>query len=86
MKKLIDLCVRIYKSNGSFESDKYFSQSTVSVNGKMLPLSSVDEHSCEQMSAKEFERFEELQTQIYLGEVRENQMDVDHTKKRRKFE
>jgi len=52
----------------------------------MLPLSSVDEHSCEQMSAKEFERFEELQTQIYLGEVRENQMDVDHAKKRRKFE
>ena len=71
--------------NGSFESNKYFSQSMVSIGNKMVPLSSIDESNCEQMSAKEFEQFEELQTQIYLGEVVIKPMNTDHVKKRPKL-
>lgn len=75
-----------FYGNGSFESDKYFSQSMVSIKGNIVPLSSIDESSCEQMNAKEFEQFEELQTQIYLGEVRKKPMNTDHVKKRPKLE
>jgi len=74
-----------FYGNGSFESNKYFSQSMVSIKGKIVPLSSIDEKSCEQMNANEFERFEELQTQIYLGEVREKRVNRDHERKRLKL-
>lgn len=73
-----------FYGDGSFESDKYFSQSMVSINGKIVPLSSIDESSCEQMNAKEFEQFEELQTQIYLGQKK--RINTDHVKKRQKLE
>lgn len=56
----------------------------VSINGKIVPLSSIDESSCEQMNAKEFEQFEELQTQIYLGQKK--RINTDHVKKRQKLE
>jgi FlaA1/EpsC-like NDP-sugar epimerase len=57
----------------------------VSINGKMIPLSSVDDNSCEQMNTKEFEQYEEFQTQIYLGEIRDKR-STDHVKKRPKLE
>lgn len=72
--------------NGSFESNKYFSQSMVSIRDKVVPLSSIDEKGCEHMNTKEFEQFEELQTQIYIGEVREKRLDVNHVKKRPKLD
>ena len=56
----------------------------VSINGKIVPLSSIDESSCEQMNAKEFEQFEELQTQIYLGQKK--RINTDQVKKRQKLE
>lgn len=51
----------------------------------MIPLSSVDDNSCEQMNTKEFEQYEEFQTQIYLGEIRDKR-STDHVKKRPKLE
>mmetsp|Transcript_69395 Transcript_69395/g.77616 ORF Transcript_69395/g.77616 Transcript_69395/m.77616 type:complete len:352 (-) Transcript_69395:95-1150(-) len=54
--------------NGS-ESDKYFSQNMVGIAGKVVPLSSIDESCIEQMTTQEFEQYERLQTQVYLGEV-----------------
>jgi len=75
---------RVY-GNGSFESNKYFSQSMVGIQGKIVPLSSIDESSTEQMTTEEFEQFEELQTQVYLGEVVERPMNTDHVQKRLKL-
>lgn len=77
-------CLLDYRfyGDGSFESNKFFSQSMVSISGKIVPLSSIDEQSCEQMDAKEFERFEELQTQVYIGLVREKRINTDHVNKR----
>jgi len=72
--------------NGSFESNKYFSQSMVSIKGKVVPLALMHENNCEKMNDVEFDQFEELQTQIYLGEVRETRPYTDHMKKRQKLE
>ena len=58
----------------------------VSMKGEVVPLSAMNEHNCEQMNTKEYERFEELQTQIYLGTVRERRTKTDHTKKKPRFE
>ena len=76
---------RVY-GNGSFESNKYFSQSMVGIQGKVVPLSSIDENCIEKMTTKEFEQYEELQTQVYLGEVVEKKMTTDPVQKRPKLE
>ena len=75
---------RFYGS-GSFESNKFFSQTMVSVKGEVLPLSEIDEHKCEQMNTNEFERFEELQTQIYLGIAKEETSKIQHVDKKAKL-
>ena len=75
---------RVY-GNGSYESDKYFSQNLVGIKGKVVPLSSIDETITEQMTSEEFEEFEELQTQVYLGEVVERPTNADHVQKRPKL-
>eukprot|EP00536_Pseudo-nitzschia_multiseries_P015663 jgi/Psemu1/327990/estExt_fgenesh1_pg.C_9270005 len=75
---------RIY-GNGSYESDKYFSQSMVGIQGRIVPLSSIDESLTEEMTTEEFEQFEELQTQVYLGEVVERARTTDHIHKRPKL-
>lgn len=72
--------------NGSYESNKFFSQTMVSIKGEIVTLSSVDERNCEHMNTKEFERYEELQTQIYLGTVRQQRMNADHVDKRPKVD
>ena len=71
--------------NGSFESNKYFSQSMVSIKGRVVPLSFINENNCKQMNDIEFDQFEELQTQIYLGEIRETKPCIDRIKKRQKL-
>lgn len=76
---------RFYGS-GSYESNKFFSQTMVSVKGEVLPLSEIDEVKCEQMNTKEFERFEELQTQIYLGTAKEKTSEQYHVDKKAKLE
>ncbi|VEU43689.1 unnamed protein product [Pseudo-nitzschia multistriata] len=72
--------------DGSYESDKYFSQTMVGIKGNIVPLSYIDSTTTEQMSAEEFEQFEELQTQVYLGEAIESSRDLDHRQKRQKVE
>jgi hypothetical protein len=76
---------RVY-GNGCFESNKYFSQSMVGIQGKVVPLSSIDESCIEKMTTKEFEQYEELQTQVYLGEVVQRKMMTDPVQKRPKLE
>lgn len=75
---------RFYGS-GCFESNKFFSQTMVSVKGEVLPLSEIDEHKCEEMNTNEFERFEELQTQIYLGTAKEETSKIQHVDKKAKL-
>mmetsp|Transcript_24691 Transcript_24691/g.68180 ORF Transcript_24691/g.68180 Transcript_24691/m.68180 type:complete len:97 (-) Transcript_24691:1758-2048(-) len=75
---------RLY-GNGSCESDKYFSQTMVGIQGKVVTLSSIDERLTEEMTTEEFEQFEELQTQVYLGEVVERSRNTDHIQKRQKL-
>ena len=58
----------------------------VSIKGKVLPLSSINETYCEQMNDVEFDEFEELQTQIYLGEVHESRVYTDRQMKIQKSE
>jgi len=41
----------------------------VGIEGKVVPLSSIDESCIEKMTTQEFEQYEQLQTQVYLGEV-----------------
>ena len=65
--------------DGSFESDKYFSQTMIAIQGKVVTLSSVDERGTEQMTDQEFEQYEELQTQIYLGTVIESSTTITTT-------
>lgn len=66
-------CQLDYKEYGNpacNESNRFFSQTMVGVGGKLTPLASIDEASSEQMTTDEFEKFEYIQTQIYLGSVK----------------
>ena len=60
---------REYGNPACHESNKYFSQTMIGVNGKPIPLFSIDETATEKMSDVEFEQYEACQTQVYLGQV-----------------
>lgn len=49
------------------ESNKWFTQTMVGCGGQPIPLSLVDEGSQSRMTDTEFDEYERLQTQIYLG-------------------
>jgi predicted nicotinamide N-methyase len=61
-----------YGNPASDDSNKFFQQSMVGCNGQMLPLCRIDEAATAQMTTAEFESFEALQTQMYLGRVIES--------------
>jgi hypothetical protein len=67
---------RSYGHPASDESNKYFRQTMVGCNGKAIPLSMIDETATSQMTESEFEEYEALQTQVYLGRV--TNVDPDH--------
>lgn len=61
---------RRYGNPACDESNHFFEQTMISCNnGQLLPLSMIDEVATSQMTAVEFEAFEALQTQVYLGRV-----------------
>lgn len=58
---------REYGNPSSAKSNSYFSQTMVGVQGKPFSLASIDEAKTSHMTSDEFEAWENLQTQIYLG-------------------
>jgi hypothetical protein len=60
---------REYGNPACHESNKYFSQTMIGVNGKPVPLFSIDETATQKMSDAEFEQYEACQTQVYFGQV-----------------
>ena len=60
-------------------SNRYFMQSSVSVNGELRPLADVDEAAMEKMSDEEHGVFEQSFLQVYLGK----KVDGEKTRKRK---
>ncbi|KAG7349387.1 lysine methyltransferase [Nitzschia inconspicua] len=75
----------MYGNPACNESNTFFQQTMVGCNGQTLPLSMIDEAGTSQMTAVEFEEYEALQTQVYLGRVKDVTKSGDcHDQKRLK--
>jgi predicted nicotinamide N-methyase len=73
--KLVDLltCKLSWKDYGNptnSESNAYFWQTTVAVNGILKPLAEISEEDTTQMCKEEHDAWERLQIQVYIGKVK----------------
>ena len=56
-----------YGNPDCHKSNVYFSTTLISVNGTPTPLANIDESATQQMTNDEYEAFERMQIQIYIG-------------------